>query len=210
MDGQRPVGDRGVLQRAPHQRRRHDGAAVVREAHSALVRELGHLGELGAGLALGDGGEEADRDLRVGPGLLGERAEDRGRVDDRLRVRHREDRAVAAGRSRLGAARDRLLVLASRSPEVHVRIDEGRRQHEPGPVEHAVPVDGQARAQLGDRAAVDLHVELRVDALGRVEDAGTADDEALLRRVLHEELRHHATSTGSSALTAAGPVVSRS
>ncbi len=115
VDGQRPVGDRGVLQRAPHQRRRDHGAAVVREADSAFVCELGHLGQLGAGLALGDGGEEADRDLRVDPRLLGERAEDRGRVDDRLRVRHREDRAVAARRGRLRAAGDRLLVLAPRA-----------------------------------------------------------------------------------------------
>ena len=156
------------------------------------------------------GREEADRDLRVSSRLLGQRAEDCGRVDDRLRVRHREDRAVAACRGRLRAAGDRLLVLAPWSAEVNVRVDEGRRQHEPGSVEHAVPVDGEARAQLGDRAAVDLHVDLRVDALGRIEHAGAADDEALLRCVLDEEPRHHATSTGSSALTAAGPVVSRS
>ena len=55
-------------------------------------------------------------------------------------------------------------VLAPRGPEVDMRVDEGRRQHEAGTVEHTVPVGGEARAQLGDRAAVDLHVDLRVDA----------------------------------------------
>ena len=66
-----------------------------------------------AGLALRDRGEEADRHLRVGLGLLGERAEHGGRVDDRVGVRHRQDRAVAARRGGRGAGGDRLLVLAA-------------------------------------------------------------------------------------------------
>ena len=41
-----------------------------------------------------------------------------------------------------------------------------------------------------------------------VEHPGAADNEVLLRAVLH--VQHHATSTGTSAVTAFGPVVSRS
>ena len=69
-------------------------------------------------------------------------------------------------------------------------------------------VDRQVRAELGDDAVVDPHVDLAVDALDRVEHPGAADDEVLLRRVL--DVEHHATSIGTSALTGLGPDVSRS
>ena len=63
-------------------------------------------------------------------GSLDQGAEHRRRVDDRLRVRHREDRAVAAGRRGLGARAERLLVLATGGAEVDVRVDERRRDDE--------------------------------------------------------------------------------
>ena len=53
-------------------------------------------------------------------------------VDDRVGVRHRQDRAVAAGGGRRGAGRDRLLVLAARGAQVDVRVDERRREDEAG------------------------------------------------------------------------------
>ena len=71
-----------------------------------------------------------------------------------------------------------------------------------------MPVHGEVRSELGDHAVVDLDVDLRVDAFDRVERTGAADDEVLLRPVL--DVEHHATSTGTSAVTAFGPVVSRS
>jgi len=89
-----------------------------------------------------------------------------------------------------------------------VWVDEGRREHQAGAVEHLVAVHRQVRAELGDDAVVNPHVELAVDALDRIEHAGAADDDVLLRRVLDEE--HQATSIGISALTGLGPLVSRS
>ena len=61
---------------------------------------------------------------------LDERAEHGGGVDDRVGVRHREDRAVAAGGGGLGARAERLLVLAARRAQVDVRVDERGRDHE--------------------------------------------------------------------------------
>ena len=54
-----------------------------------------------------------------------------------------------------------------------------RREHEPGAVDDAVAVGVEALADRRDRAAVDADVEDRVDAFGRVEDAGAADDEVV-------------------------------
>ena len=126
------AGDRPVLERAAHQAGRGDGAAVVGERGRAGVGELAHLGQLLAVEALRDRGHEAGRDERLAARGLDERAEHGGRVDDRIGVRHREDRAVAARGGRGGAARDRLLVLAARRAQVHVRVDEGGREHARG------------------------------------------------------------------------------
>ena len=172
VDRKRPVGDRRVLERAPHERRRDHRVAVVSEADRAFVRELTHLGQLGALLSLRDRGQEPDLHLGLGVGLLDQRAEHRGRVDDRLRVRHREDRAVPACGRGGGAGGDRLLVFAAGSAEMNVRVDEGRREHEARAVEHAVAVDRQVRAELGDDAVVDPHVDLAVHALDGVERRG--------------------------------------
>ena len=136
----------------------HDRAAVVGERGGAGVGELAHLGQLRARLALRDRGQEADRDLGLGPRLLDERGEHGGRVDDRLGVRHREDRAVAAGRGRRGAGGDRLLVLAAGRAQVDVRVDERRREHEPGAVDDAVPF-ASSRRRARDHAVVDADVE---------------------------------------------------
>ena len=96
-------------------------------------------------------------------GARAQAAEHVGVVDDRLGVRHREDRAVAAGRRGRGAALDRLLVLAARRAQVHVRVDERRRERQPGRLDHAVLVRVEAGADLRDHAVVDPHVERRVD-----------------------------------------------
>ena len=104
--------------------------AVVRERAAPGRRELGHLGELLAALALADRGHEAGRDDRLLARARDEVAEDGGRVDDRVGVRHREDRAVAARGGGLGPRAERLLVLASGSAEVDVRVDEGGRDDE--------------------------------------------------------------------------------
>ena len=58
-----------------------------------------------------------------------------------------------------------------------MRVDEGGCEHEPGPVDDALPAGVDLRRDLDDRAALDADVERRVDPLGRVEHARAADDE---------------------------------
>ena len=173
VERERPAGDRRVLERAAHHPGRRDGHAVVGERDRAGVGELAHLGQLLPALAAGDRREEADRDDRLALRAVSTSdAERRGRVDDGIGVRHREDRAEAAGRRGGGAARDRLLVLAPGRAQVDVRVDERRREDEPRRVDHAVLVRVDLLRDVDDRAVVDAHVEGRVDALGR--DRGRA------------------------------------
>ena len=89
-----------------------------------------------------------------------------------------------------------------------MRVDEGRREHEAGAVDHAVAVRVEPLAERCDRALVDADVEHRVHALGRVEHARAAHDQVVLAAVL--AIEHQATSSGSAASTGTGPVVSRS
>ena len=110
----RPVTD-AVLERAAHQPGRGDRPPVVGERRRAGVGELSHLGQLLPAEPLRDRRHEAGGDERLPPRRLDQRAEHRRRVDDRIGVRHRQDRAVAAGCRRSRAGGDRLLVLAARA-----------------------------------------------------------------------------------------------
>ena len=87
-----------------------------------------------------------------------------------------------------------------------MRVDEGRREHEPGAVDDAVAVGVEALADRGDRAGVDPDVEDGVDALGRVEDARAADDQVVGAAPADEDRgSHHATpATGVSTITGPG------
>ena len=125
------VRERAVLERATHQPGRDDRTAVVRECRGAGGGELGHLRQLVAQLALADRRHEARRHDRLVARTLDESAEDGRRVDDRLGVRHRQDRAVPPAAAASVPERDRLLVLATGRSQVDVRVDEGRREHEP-------------------------------------------------------------------------------
>ncbi len=58
-----------------------------------------------------------------------------------------------------------------------MRVDEGRREHEPIRLDHAMPVGVDLLSNLDDRPAVDPHLEPRVDPLGRIEHARAADHE---------------------------------
>ena len=60
---------------------------------------------------------------------------------------------------------------------LEVRIDEGGGQDEPLRLDDAVPVRVHLLRDLGDRAAVDSHLEPRVDSLDGVEDTRAADHE---------------------------------
>ena len=65
-----------------------------------------------------------------------------------------------------------------------------------------------SRAIAAIDAVVDAHVERRVDALRRIDDARAADDDVRAALLLHPE--HHATSAAASARTPTGPPVSTS
>ena len=126
-----------------------NGSAVVGEPGGPGVGELGHLGQLLAAQALRDRRHEADGHHRLLPRRFDQRAEHGGRVDDRIGVRHRQDGAVAAGRCRRGAARDRLLVLAARAC-AGGRAD--RRTQGPARARRRVR---RARSSRGDDALLD-------------------------------------------------------
>jgi hypothetical protein len=116
VDGDPPPCDRVVLERAAQEPGRGNGPPVIAESRRAALGELDHLGELGPVLALADRCEESHRDLGVALCTLDERPEHRSRVDCRLRVRHGEDRAVAARGGGLRSRCDVLLVFATRGP----------------------------------------------------------------------------------------------
>ena len=210
VDCDRPVGDGSILECTSHERRRDDRPAVVCEGDCAGIGKLSHLGELAARRALRDRCEEADRYHCLRLRKLDERAEDGCGVDDGIGVGHGEDGAIATGSSRLRSRCDRLLVLTTRRAQMHVRVDERRREDEPCGVDDPMAVGLDVVAELGDHAVVHPDVEQRVDATRRIEDARPANDEIVLRRVLHMEDRHHATSSSSVASTETGPCVSRS
>ncbi len=210
VHGDHPAGDRVVLQRAPHDTGGSNGPAVVGEACGARIGERGHLGQLGPVLALGDRGQEADRNACLLVRARPQPAQDVRVVDHRVGVRDGEDRAVAACSGGRCPARDRLLVFATRRAQMHVRVDERRHERQAGCVDHAMSIRVEVLAELclanlRDDAVVDAHVERRVDPLDGVEHARTAHHDVFGPRAPRE---HHATSTVVS--TATGPVVSRS
>ena len=203
VDGDRPAGCGAVLERTANQPRRHDRASVVREACGAALGELDHLRQLGAVLRLGDRRQEADGNLRLALRLLRESAEDGGGIDDGLRVRHGEDGAVAACGRGPRSRGEVLLVLAPGRAQVHVRVDEGGRQH--------LAVRGAGRRlERRDRALLDSHGQRLVEAAGRIDDADVLEDERVLPPVFAKQHRHQATSSISATLTSTGPCVSRS
>jgi hypothetical protein len=191
VEREHKLGDGAVLERTPHEARRDNGTTVVREGGGSRRGKLGHLGELVAELALADGRHEAGRHDRVLPRPLDEGAQDGRRVDDRLGVGHREDRAVPARSCGLGAGTNRLLVLAARHAQVHMRVDERRRDHERART---------GRLDRADRAFGDRDAQLLVDPLRWCEHAAL-ERERVATTVSCDE--HQPTSTRSRASTGA-------
>jgi hypothetical protein len=205
VERERPVGGRRVLERPAHEAGRGDGHAVVGEGDRADIGQLAHLGQLLPPLRACDRGEEAGLDSRVATRGLHERAERRGRVHDRIGVRHGEDRAIAARSRGRRAARHGLLVFAAGRAQVDMRIDERRREDEPVRLDDAVLVRVHRLGDLGDRSVVDPHLEPRVGPLDRVEHARAAEHDVGARKLLLPE--HHATSAAARACTPTGPPV---
>ncbi len=85
-------------------------------------------------------------------------------VVDRLRVGHARDRGEPARRRRPGAARDRLLVLLPRLPEVDVDVDESGGDHPPPGVDRL-----GARRRVEPRPHPGHQARLDQDVPGRVQ-----------------------------------------
>ena len=200
VDGHGAARRAPVLEGSAHEPRRDYRVAVVGEACRAALGELHHLRQLGALLALCDRREKADGDVRVGSRPLGEGAEQGGGVHHGVGVGHGQDRAIAARRRSSGARGEVLLVLPSRRAQVHVRIDERRREHP--------AVAARRRLEPRDDPLLDRHCERLVDPFTGVEHADRFEDDVVAATVSAEE--HHATSSISATLTSTGPWVRRS
>ena len=200
-----------VLKRLAHPVSVRDREAVVAEAGRALPRQLRHLAQLGPGLPLGDRGEEADRHDGLDGSPLLERAQHRRRIHDGLRVRHREDRAEAAGRRRARAGLEVLLVLAPRSPEVDVRVDEageGRQALGLDLLASRRRIRSTRSRDLGDLAVAHQQVVDAVEAGPRVEQPHAPQEQRRGHRLAsrHADAREAPGHAGCSTVgIGAGP-----
>ena len=199
MQREHATRDRGVLEGAPQQARALDRPPVIREADGAGIGERRELRELRTELAERDGAEEPDGDDRLAGRALVQRLHDRGGVDHRVGVRHREDRPETAGGSCGRTRGDVLLVLLPGCSEVHVRIDEGREQREPVGIHHlGVIRHDEIVSECRDDAGTHEDVRARVDPGAGVDDVRTTNEQrGRLALADGEESgpAHHATAS---------------
>jgi hypothetical protein len=161
-----------VLKRLAQDAGGYERLAVVGEAERTGVAQVRHLGQLLTAQPARDRGQEAGRDVGLPACRLGQRAEDRGVVDDGVGVRHRDHGAEASGRRGGSAGVDVLLVFLAGRAQVHVRVDEaGERVLARGVDDLAAARLGQSAGcpELGDVAIADQDVALLVELGSRVE-----------------------------------------
>ncbi len=155
----------GVLERAAHQKRRRHGTAIVGERHAAgsfLFAELGELLPFRAERHCAD--RIHARQSRFG-GFLEDELGDAGVVVDRFGVRHAGDGGESAGDGRSRAGGDRLLVFLTRLAQVHVNIDQPRRDHPAArDLEHLGAIGWKVLADAPDHTVLDQHIEFAVPA----------------------------------------------
>ena len=181
-----------------------DRPAVVGEAERAVVAQLAHLGQL---LALSPRVIAAKKPtgMRASRAAASRSARRIGRaVDDRIGVRHRDDRAVAAGGGRARAGLEVLLVLLAGRAQVHVRVDEGRQDVRPSPSTTSAPrapSSAAGLAELGDLALAHHDVVGGVEPGARIEHARAAHQQAARAR---GRRRHEAVMPAPSACCGAG------
>ena len=182
-----------VLERLAQDRGAVHRLAVVGEAERAGVGELRHLGQRLALQPARDRGEEADRDARLAPRRLAQRAQDGGVVDDRVGVRHRDDGDEAAGGGRAGARVEVLLVLLARA-RAGARAGRRSRGTGAGPRPRAPRRPRARRALPGAPSSAITPARTStscagVDALARVEHVRAADEQVGGRLLaVHERL----------------------
>ncbi len=163
----------GVFQCAAHHARRHHRATVVGEADAPRFLELRHVGELFAVRSARDRSGRKDVRKAGFASAPADESRDRGRVADRLRVRHRHQRGDAAGRRRARSGGDRLFALFARFAQVHMKIDQAGQHPLPPAIDHLMhQLLGRRRRLLSnftDLFAVDQDGSRPVDLLRRVD-----------------------------------------
>ena len=193
VQGDRQVERPCVLQGTAHQPCARDRRAVVGKARRAARREVAHLGERFARAVHADRREKARLDHGHLAGTIKRRLKRGARVDRRRRVRHRQDRRVAARRAGGRARGAVLLVLLARHAQMHVRVDEARQDGTARAVDDARTLGAlHAVADLCDHAVDDQQLGRHVEALDRIEQAGAGDDDGGLVGRDHLEAGHAA------------------
>ena len=147
--------------------------AVVGERDSARLDHVAELGELLALLPFRHRADDADVDLGDVLGALLEAAHDVSRIDDRLRVRHRRDRRVAAGCCCLRAGLKVLLGLLAWLAEVRVHVDEARRNELARCIVDFRTFSCEVLADGSNLAILDQHISDFVKMLCRIDDPAT-------------------------------------
>ncbi len=183
VEEDRAPGEPLVLERPAHHPGVGDRQPVVGEAERAGLAQRRHLGQLAPLHAAGDGRDEAGRDDRLGLGPLAERRDDRGIVDDRVGVRHRDDPAVAARGGGPGPGLDVLAVLLAGRPQMDVRVEEGREGVEPAGVDLLAAVGKLAVARFGDRCdppGADHDVAVAIELGAGIDRMDPADQQVLV------------------------------
>ena len=143
----------------------------------------------------------------LGLRVLDQRAEHRGRVDDRLRVRHRQDRAVAARRG--GRACRRRSSPRPRGPGVRrctCGSTNAGASTRPSPSTTRCSFVSRFVPSCGDRAAVDAHVETASMPSAGSSDARAADDEVVAWACSSPSRASRDLQRGRGTLTPARPV----
>ena len=171
----------GVFERPAHHARRHDGPSVVGDADAARFFQFGHVGELLAERAAGDGPGRQDAGETGFPRARLDEPGDRCAVADGARVGHGDQRGDSPGGGSAGPGRDGFLALLARLTQVDVQVDEPREHQQSAAIVHFVRLAfRRARgrfADFADAAAVENHSPRAIDAGGRIDHAAAVEED---------------------------------
>ena len=126
----RNVKSQGVLQCPTHESRVHHGESVIGNPNGTSLHKFPNRGEALPFLAHGKGTHGIHAGKPCGTSLGSYKADRRRRIDHRIGVGHGTDRRESTRHRGGGPGGDRLLMLSSRFPEVHMDIDQPRGDHE--------------------------------------------------------------------------------
>jgi hypothetical protein len=104
--------------------------------------------------------------------LLEDELRDTGVVVDRIRVRHARDGGESARDRRRGTAGDRFFMLLPGLAQVHVNVDEARRDDPAArDLEYLGAIDRKVLPDALDLPVFNQHIEFAVPAVGGIDHA---------------------------------------